>query len=96
MKPGRVSRFFPGFGFGSGRMPVGTVKKNVLNRLFSTGADKEKWGYPSPKDARSKCPFNLYNSDGPLRKWPFLSYIFVRIFFVLITLFRTILGGSLP
>jgi hypothetical protein len=44
MKPGRVSRFFPGFGFGNGWMPVAspsqndlpvaTVKKNLLKRLF--------------------------------------------------------------
>ena len=48
------------------------------------------------KGAVAKNPsFNLYNSDGPLRKWSFLQYIFVRIFFGLITLLRTILGGSL-
>jgi hypothetical protein len=35
MKPGRVSRFFPGFGFGNERMPVAIVNKNPLKRLFS-------------------------------------------------------------
>jgi hypothetical protein len=40
-------------------LPVDTVKKNPLKRLFLTGAGEEKQGYPSTEFVCGKGVFNL-------------------------------------
>jgi hypothetical protein len=57
MKPGRV---FPGVGFGNGRMPVATVKKTPLKRLFSPQTGRKKQVFPCPETVSGKGAFNIY------------------------------------
>jgi hypothetical protein len=68
----------PGAGLGAHHgafaTPYAAVKKKACLPFPSTLFEEINRGYPSTGFVYRKRPFNIYNSECPIRKWPILQY----------------------